>query len=80
MKSEHREFANRVFARATALLEDSAAGTLAGQSPRLTARRCRQLALRLHTVAAKLTMLADAALSIPDAARSQRARPHRRRK
>jgi hypothetical protein len=80
MKSEHREVANRVFARATALLEDSAAATLAGQSPRLTARRCRQLAQNLHTVAAKLVMLADAALLIPDEARSPRARRRRRRK
>ena len=60
MDDDHRELANRLFAVATAMLEDMIGVTVAGQSPRLDAALVADKGHRLQTAAQDVAILAQA--------------------
>lgn len=61
MDNDQRELVNRLFVAATEILEDAMIAATAGQSPRLTSRRGRALAIQLRGVARALAAIAEAA-------------------
>lgn len=61
MDKDLRELANRLFTVATAILEDATLVGVAGQSSKLTERRCRTLATELHQVGLDIATIADTA-------------------
>lgn len=61
MDDGDRELANRLFAFATAMLEDAAVLATAGQSPRLTALQLADHGLWLQAAARDIAVLAEAA-------------------
>ena len=80
MDDDQRELANRLFAAATAMLEDAAAVAAAGQSPRLSAAQLAHHGGRLKVAAQAVTVLAEAVAIVADPGGAQRSnRPPRRR-
>ena len=77
---DRRELANRLFAAATAMLEDAAALAAAGQSPRLSTAQLVEVGGRLKVAAQAVAILAEAAAIVADPGGAQRPnRPRRRR-
>ena len=80
MDGDRRELANRLFAAATAMLEDAAAVAAAGQSPRLSTAQLAELGGRLKVAVQAVAILAEAAAIVADPRGAQRPnRPRRRR-
>lgn len=61
---EHLEFANRLFATATARLEDAIGVAVAGQSPRLDPAQLADHGHRLQAAAREVAAIAEAATII----------------
>lgn len=64
MDPDDRELARRLFARATAVLEDAIPASTAGQSPRLSHARAVACARRLRAGAGTIVALAEAVVAI----------------
>ena len=64
MDTDRRDLVNRLFAEATALLEDATETTVAGQSPNLMSADCMKFALKVHRVAREISALAEASLIV----------------
>ncbi len=62
LNDEGRELANRLFAAATAMLEDAVEVAAAGQSSRLTPSRLADHGRRLQAAARDIAVLAEAAV------------------
>ncbi len=76
MDDEYRELANRLFATATAMLEDVIEVAVAGQSPRLNPSQLADHGRRLQATARDIAVLAEAATIV---ANSSVERPRNRR-
>ncbi len=61
---DHRELANRLFATATAMLEDAIGVAVAGQSPRLDPTQLADHGRRLQAAAREIAAIAEAATII----------------
>ncbi len=61
---DNQELANRLFATATALLEDVIEVAVAGQSPRLTQSQLTDLGRRLQSAVRKIAIIAEAAVIV----------------
>ncbi len=64
MDDDYRELANRLFAIATAILEDVIEVAVAGQSPRLNPSQLADHGHRLQVAAQDIAIIADAAMVI----------------
>ena len=64
MDDVYRELANRLFATATAMLEDTIEVAVVGQSPRLTPSQLADNGRRLQAVAREIAVLAEAAVIV----------------
>ncbi len=80
MADDHRELANRLFATATAMLEDAIEVAVAGQSSKLGPRQLADRADRLHAAAQDVAVIAEAAMIVANPGINQRRnRPKRSR-
>lgn len=75
---DDRELANRLFAKATAMLEDAIELAVAGQSPRLDPSRLAEQARRLLAAAHNIAILAQAAEIIAEISVEHRSNPRNR--
>ena len=64
MDDDYRELANRLFATATAMLEDVIEVAIAGQSPRLTPSQLADHGRRLQSAAHDIAIIAEAAVIV----------------
>ncbi len=64
MDDDYRELAHRLFAAATAMLEDAIEVALAGQSPRLPPTQLAVRARRLQASARDIAAIAEAAMIV----------------
>ena len=64
MDDDYRELANRLFATATAMLEDVIEVAVAGQSPRLTPSQLSDNGRRLQKAARDIAIIAEAAMIV----------------
>ncbi len=64
MDDDHRELVNRLFATATAMLEDAIEHATAGQSPRLDGSRLVDHGHRLRSAARDIAAIAEAAVIV----------------
>ncbi len=64
MDDDYRELANRLFATATAMLEDATEIAAAGQSPRLNPPQLANHGHRLQSAARDISVIAEAALIV----------------
>ncbi len=80
MDDDCRELTNRLFATATALLEDVIEVAVAGQSPRLTPSQLADHGRRLQSAAHEIAIIAEAAVIVanPGADRSRNRRKRSR--
>ena len=72
MDEENRDLANRLFATATAMLEDAVELAVAGQSPRLTSSQLADHGHRLRTAAQDIATIAEAAMIVANLSDNQR--------
>ncbi len=80
MDDETRDLAQRLFAAATAMLEDAIEAAVAGQSAKLGARRLADHARQLYAAVGDITVIAEAAMIVVNSGFNQpRNRPRRRR-
>lgn len=80
MGDEDRELANRLFATATALLEDVIELTVAGQSPQLTPTQLADHGRRLQAATRDITIIAEAARIVANLAVNGRQNRRKRRR
>ena len=80
MDGDRRELANRLFAAATAMLEDAAAVAAAGQSPRLSTAQLVEFGGGLKVAAQAVAILAEAAAVVADPDIVGRQSPRKRRR
>ena len=66
MDDDYRDLANRLFATATAMLEDEIEGAIAWQSPRLSPSQLSDHSRRLQAVAHDIATIAVAAAIVAD--------------
>ncbi len=78
MDDDYRELANRLFATATAMLEDAIEVAVAGQSPGLTPSRLADRGRRLQAAARDIAVVAEAAMIVANSSISQH--PNRRKR
>ncbi len=64
MDDDCRELTNRLFATATAMLEDVIEVAVAGQSPRLTPSQLADHGRRLQSAAHEIAIIAEAAVIV----------------
>ncbi len=64
MDDDYRELANRLFATATAMLEDVIEVAVAGQSPRLTPSRLADHGRRLQAAAREIAIIAETSVIV----------------
>ena len=64
MDDDYRELANRLFATATAMLEDVIGVAVAGQSPRRTPSQLADHGRRLQAAARDIAIIAEAAMIV----------------
>ncbi len=64
MDDDYRELANRLFATATAMLEDVIEAAVAGQSPRLNPSQLADHGCGLQTAAHDIAIIAEAAVIV----------------
>jgi len=80
MDDDTHEMVRRLFATATALLEDATPVAIAGQSPRASKAQLAVYARRLESAARNIAILAAAAGVVTQPANARRpGRPRRRR-
>ena len=72
MDDDHRELANRLFAAATALLEDAIETAAAGQSPHLDPTQLADHGRRLQAMARDIAILAEATVIVAEPGVNQR--------
>ncbi len=72
MDDDYRELANRLFATATAMLEDVIEVAVAGQSPRLTPSQLADNGRRLQKAAYEIAIIAEAAMIVANPGVDQR--------
>ncbi len=78
MDDETRDLAQRLFAAATAMLEDAIEAAVAGQSVKLGPRRLADRARQLHAAVRDITVIAEAAMIVANSGFNQhRNRPRR---
>ena len=75
MDDDHRELAHRLFAAATAMLEDAIETAVAGQSPRSPSSKLAGHARALQASARDIAVIAEAAMIVAGKGINQ----HRRR-
>jgi len=75
MDDDHTELANRLFATATAMLEDAIETAVAGQAPRLKRSQLADAGRRLQAAANDIAIIAEAAAIVA----SLGANPHQNR-
>lgn len=80
MDENHRDLANRLFATATAMLEDVIEVAVVGQSPRRSPAQLTDLGRRLQAAARDIAVIAEAAAIVtnPGAGRRRNGRKSRR--
>ena len=66
MDDENRELAGRLFATATAMLEDAIEIAVAGQSPRLDHAQLGDIGRRLQAASRNVATIAEAATIVAD--------------
>ncbi len=71
MDDDQRELANRLFAVATATLEDAIAVAVAGQSAKLGPRQLADRARQLHAAARDITVIAETAMIVANSGTNQ---------
>ena len=71
MDDDQRELANRLFAVATATLEDAIAVAVAGQSAKLGPRQLADRARQLHAAARDITVISEAAMIVANSGINQ---------
>ena len=71
MDDDQRELANRLFAVATATLEDAIAVAVAGQSAKLGPRQLADRARQLHAAARDITVISEAAMIVANSGTNQ---------
>ncbi len=64
MDDDYRELANRLFATATAMLEDAIDAAVAGQSQRLNPSQLANHGRRLQATARDIAVIAEAAVIV----------------
>ena len=64
MDDDYRELANRLFATATAMLEDVIEVAVAGQSPRLTPSHLADHGRRLQAAARDIAIIAETSMIV----------------
>lgn len=80
MDEDDRELLRRLFAAATAMLEDAIEAAVAGQSAKLGPRQRVDRARQLHAAAGDITVIAQAAMIVANSGVNQdRIRPKRPR-
>ena len=79
MDEDYRELASRLFAAATAMLEDAAEVAVAGQSPRLDPAGLADAGRRLQAAAREVAVIAEAAEIVAKLGVNQ-GRDHRKRR
>ncbi len=72
MDDDYRELANRLFATATAMLEDMIGVAVAGQSPRLTPSQLADNGRRLHKTARDIAIIAETSVIVANLGVNQR--------
>ncbi len=72
MDDDYRELANRLFATATAMLEDAIEVAVAGQSPRLTSSQLADHGHRLQEAVHDIAVIAQAAMIVANAGVNRR--------
>ena len=77
MDDDYRELAHRLFATATAMLEDVIEVAISGQSPRLTPSQLAGHGRRLQKAARDIAIIAEAAMIVANLGVN---RPRKRRK
>ena len=75
---DHRELTNRLFATATAMLEDAIEVAVAGQSPRLNASQLTNDGRRLQAAARDIAIIAQAAAIVASLSANRRRIRHKR--
>lgn len=79
MEAEHRELANRLFATATARLEDASELAVDGQSSRRGAAALAAHGRRLQATLRDISILIEAAVIVAAVSAAGRGRPRRKR-
>ncbi len=77
MDDDCRELANRLFALATAMLEDATELAVAGQSPRLTSSQLANHGQRLQAAALEIAIVAEAATIVANQGINRRQSPRK---
>ncbi len=72
MDGDYRELANRLFAAATAMLEDVIEVAVTGQSPRLTPSQLADNGRRLQAAAREIAIIAEAAMIVANLSGNRR--------
>ena len=71
MDDDCRELTRRLFAAATAMLEDAIEAAVAGQSAKLGPRQLAKRARQLHAAAGDITVIAEAAMIVANSGVNQ---------
>ena len=80
MDDDYPELANRLFATATAMLEDAIEVAVAGQSPRLNPSRLADHGRRLQAAARVIAIIAEAATIVANLSVDRRRDRRKRRR
>ena len=72
MDNDYRELAHRLFAAATAMLEDAIGAAVAGQSRRLKPSQLADAGRRLQAAARDIAIIAEAAMIVANLSVSRR--------
>ncbi len=80
MNDDDRELANRLFAAATAMLEDAIEVAAVGQSSRLTPSRLADHGRRLQAAARDIAVLAEAAVIVANRGADEPSNPRKQRR
>ncbi len=80
MDDDYRELANRLFATATAMLEDVIEVAVAGQSPRLNPSQLADHGRRLQATARDIAIIAEAATIVANLSVNRRGNRRQRRR
>ncbi len=80
MDDDYREFAHRLFAAATAMLEDAIEAAVAGQSPRSPSANLAEQARALQVRAQDIAVIAEAAMIVANLGINRHRNPPKRRR
>ncbi len=79
MDDDHRELVLRLFATATAMLEDTIEVAIAGQSPRLNPSQLADHGRQLQATARDIAIIAESAMIVANLGVNQRRNRRKRR-